>query len=198
AGQVDLGAQGLFTVGKFPGAHTAEQVQVFLRRAVAVGAGAAGLARVAAPVLLHFFPGQVVHIGFALPDQLFGIFVALFKIVAAVENAAVGVRAQPVQVLQDALHIFVVLTGGVGVVKAQIEQAAVVFGDGVVDEDRLGRTDMQIAVGFRRKTGMHGVDLAFGQVGVDDLRQKVGKFFFCHKSHPKFLVFFYCILFPGG
>ena len=186
AGQVDLGAQGLFAVGKLTGAHAAEQVKVFLGRAVTVRAGTAGFAGVVAAVLLHLLAGQVVHVGLALADELLGIFIAALKIIAAVVDAAVGVGTQPVQVLQDALHVLVTLAGGVGIVKAQVEQTAVMLGDGVVDENCLGRTNVQVAVRFRRETGMHHVDLALGQVGIDNIRQKVGKFLFCHNCTPNF------------
>ena len=185
--QVDLGAQRLFAVGKLARAHTAEEVKVFFRRAVAVGAGAAGLAGVVAAVLLHLLAGQVVHIGLALLDELLGVLVAALKIITAVENAAVRLSTQPFQVLQDTLHVLVTLAGGVRVVKAQVEQAAVVLGDGIVDEDRLGGADVQVAVRLRREAGMHNIDLALSEVGVDDIRQKVGKFFVCHDYTPNYM-----------
>ena len=59
------------------------------------------------------------------------------------------------------------------------------FGDRVIDEDRLGGADMQVAVRLRRETGMHDIDLALGEVGIDNIRQKVGKFFVCHDYTPK-------------
>ena len=185
AGQVDLGAQRFFAVGKLTRAHTAEQVEVLLRRAVTVGARAAGLAGVVAAVLLHFLAGQVIHVGLALLDELLGVLIAALKIVAAVENAAVRLGTQPFQILQDALHVLVTLAGGVRVVKAQVEQAAVVLGNRVVDEDRLGGADMQVAVRLRRETGMYDIDLALGEVGIDNIRQEVGKFFVCHDYTPK-------------
>ena len=173
AGQVDLGPQGLFPLLELARAHPAEQVQVFLGGAVPPGGGAAGLAGVAAAVLAHLLPAQIVHIGLALADQLFGVFIALLEVVAAVKDAAVGVGAQPVQVLQNAVDVLHVLPGGVGVVQAEVELAAVSLGDGPVDINGLGAADVQVAVGLRRETGMDLADLARGQVGVDDLGQKV-------------------------
>ena len=85
----------------------------------------------------------------------------------------------------ESISVLVTLAGGVRVVKAQVEQAAVVFGDRVVDEDRLGGADMQVAVRLRRETGMHDIDLALGEVGIDNIRQEVGKFFVCHDYTPK-------------
>ena len=184
AGQVDLGPQCLFAVGKLAGAHTAEQIKVFLRRAVPVGGRPAGLARVVAAVFLHFVAGQVIHIGFAVPDELFGALVAFLKIVAAVKDAPVRVGAQPFQVPQDALHILIALPRRVGIVVAQVELAAVGLGHHVVDVDGLGRPDVQVAVGLRREPGMDLPDLSLRQVGVDDVGQEIGEFFVRHNSTP--------------
>src|SRR5699024_6562453 len=85
---------------------------------------------------------------------------------------------------QDALHILVALPRGVGIVKPQVELAAVGLGDHIVDVDRLGRADVQIAVRLRREPGMNLLHLAFGQVGVDNLGNEIGKLFVGHDSTP--------------
>ena len=179
AGQVDLGPQGLLPFLELAGPHPAEQVQVLLGGAVTPGRRTAGLAGVVAAVLPHFVPAQVVHIGLALQDQLLGVLIALLEVVAAVEDAAVGVSPQPVQVLQDAVDILGALPGGVGVVQTEVEFAAVGLGDGPVDIDGLGAADVQVAVGLRREPGVDLGDFALGQIGVDDIGQKV---FVCHST----------------
>ena len=121
AGQVDLGTQGLFALLELPGTHAAEQVQVLLRGAVAVRRRTGRLAGIGTAVLAHLLTAQVVHIGLALFDELFGVLVTLVKVVAAVEDAAVGVGTQPVQVLDDAVDILLAFAGGVGVVQTQVE-----------------------------------------------------------------------------
>ena len=88
---------------------------------------------------------------------------------------------QPVQVLDDAVDIFLPFAGGVGVVEAEVELAAVLVCDGPVDINRLGAADVQVAVGLRREAGMDLADFAFGEVGVNDLSQKV---FICHSGVP--------------
>ena len=58
----------------------------------------------------------------------------------------------------------------------------------IIDEvqaDRFRMANMQIAIRLRRETGMHDIDLALGQVGIDNIRQEVGKFFVCHDYTPK-------------
>ena len=62
----------------------------------------------------HLVAGQVIDVCLALEDELLGVLVALVEVVAAVEDAAVGVGTQPVQVLDDAVDIFLPFAGGVG------------------------------------------------------------------------------------
>ena len=181
AGQVDLGTQSLFTLLELTGTHPAEQVQILLRGAVTPRRGTAGLAGIGTTVLAHLVTGQVVHVGLAFQDELLGVLVALVKVIAAIEDAAVGVSAQPVQILNDAVDILLTFAGGVGVVQAQVELAAILVCDGPVDVDGLGAADVQVAVGLRREAGMDLADLTLGQVSVDDLRQKV---FICHSGFP--------------
>ena len=74
------------------------------------------------------------------------------------------VGTQPVQVLDDAVDILLPFAGGVGVVEAEVELAAVLVCDGPVDIDRLGAADVQVAVGLRREAGVDLADLSFGEV----------------------------------
>ena len=90
-----------------------------------VGQGAGGLAGIGAAVLAHLLAGQVIHISLALGDELLSVLVALIKIIAAVEDTAVGVGTQPVQILDDTVDVLLAFAGGVGVVQTQIEFAAV-------------------------------------------------------------------------
>ena len=46
-------------------------------------------------------------------------------------------------------------------------------------------SNMKISIRLRRETGMHDIDLALGEVGIDNIRQEVGKFFVCHDYTPK-------------
>ena len=181
AGEVDFSAEGLFALLELACTHPAEEVEVLFRGAVAPRRGTGGLACVAAAVLAHLVAGQVIDVCLALEDELLGVLIALVEVVAAVEDAAVGVGTQPVQVLDDAVDILLPFAGGVGVVEAEVELAAVLVCDGPVDIDRLGAADVQVAVGLRREAGVDLADFAFGEVGVNDLGQKV---FICHSGVP--------------
>ena len=47
------------------------------------------------------------------------------------------------------------LGDGVAIVKAEVIEAAVVFGDAEANADGFGMPDVEIAARFRRKSGMH-------------------------------------------
>ena len=149
AGQVDLGPEGVCAVGELPGPHPGEEVQGLLHGPVPPG-GAGGGVHVA-PVLLELLGGELAHIGQALLDELHGVVVHLLKVVGGVVEPVAPVVAQPVDVLLDGLHVLHVLLGGVGVVHAQVAQAAVLLGGAEVDEDGLGVADVQVAVGLGGK-----------------------------------------------
>ena len=174
AGQIDPGPQRHGPVGERPCPHTGEQVEALLHGTVAVG-GHGGDADIAA-VLLKLLRRQLAHIGQPLLDEQHRLPVVLLKIVTAVEEPVAPVEAQPVDVLLDGLHKLLVLLGGVGVVHAQVAQAAVTLGGAEVDGQRLAVSDVQIAVRLRRETGVNGHSLELTtlcDVLVDKVQDKV-------------------------
>ncbi len=150
---VDLGAQGLGAVGELAVAHILEQLEVLLDRTAAVRAFLARLgqrAAVGAQLLLR----QIVNIRLAVLDELYSALVAGLEVVRAVVYAARRLLAgQPLDVFPDGVYILGVLLDRVGVIIAQVEQTVVFLGDRPVDEDGLGRADVQIAVRLRRESG---------------------------------------------
>ena len=174
AGQIDLGPQGHGTLGELPGAHPAEQVQGLLNRPVPVGGGG-GYAD-SAPVGLELIRGELADIGQPLLDQLLGVFVHLFKIVGGVIEPVPPVKAQPVDVLLDGVHILGILLGGVGVIHAQVAQAAVLLRGAEVDGQGLAVADVEVAVGLGGKAGVdsHALVLpALSDVLIDKIVDKV-------------------------
>ena len=152
ARQVDLRAQRAATLGKLAVFHALEEVEVLLHVALAVG-GDGGLANVAA-VLSRLLGRQVADVGKALLDELDGVLIVLFKVVAAIEKAVAPVEAEPVDILLDGVDKFDVLLRGVRVVHAQVAKAAEALSGAKVDGQRLAVADVQIAVRLRRKTGV--------------------------------------------
>ena len=174
AGQVDLGPQRHRAVGELPRPHAGEQVQALLNGPVTVG-GHGWDADISA-VGLEFLRRQLAHVGQPLLDEQHRLTVVLLKVVGAVEEAVAPVKAQPVDVLLDGLHKLLVLLGGVGVVHSQVAQAVVLLGSAEVDGQRLAVSDVQVAVGLRRETGVDGHSLELTtlcDVLVDEIQDKV-------------------------
>ena len=174
AGKVDLGPEGHLPLLHFAVLHLLKQPQVLLDGTVPVR-GHSGDADVAA-VGLELLRRQLADIGKALLDKLHGVLVVLLKIVGAVVKTVAPVKAQPVDVLLDGVHILGVLLGGVGIVHPQVAQAVVLLGGAEVNAQRLAVADMQIAVGLRRETGVDGHSLELTtlcDVLVDKVQNKV-------------------------
>ena len=149
--------------------HPLKQVQRLLDGAVTPG-GAGGGSHIA-PVLPELLGGELTNIGQALLDQAHSQLVSLFKVIGAIEEPVAPVEAQPVDILLDGVHVLGVLLGRVGVIHAQVADAAKLLGRAEVDDKRLAVADVEIAVGLGRETG---VDLHPGKAaaGGDVLRDK--------------------------
>ncbi|MCY1172027.1 hypothetical protein D9M73_121530 [compost metagenome] len=173
-GHVDLGPQHACAVREFTGLHAGEQVQVLFDAAVAERAVLARLGQ-AATVFLGLFRGQVVDVGIAGLDQLHRPVMQLVEILRGVAHFAGPFEAQPFDVAFDRVDVFLIFLGRVGVVETQVRDAAELLGQAEVHADRLGVADVQVAVGFRRKTGDDLRVLARVQVCLDDRPQEVDR-----------------------
>ncbi len=199
---VDLCAQHGSAIGQLAVAHFAKARQVLGHRAAAERAVHAGAREIAA-VGLHVVGALLVHIGQALLDQVLGRAVHEVEVVAGEVQVLVTVgflpaEAQPMDGIDDAVHVLLVFLLGIGVVEAQVAGALVVARQAEVQADGLGVAHVQVAVGLGREAcaDLRHVHLALvvvvaitgastpaalgvgtvGQVGLDDLAQKVTRF----------------------
>jgi hypothetical protein len=172
---VDLGAQDLVTVGKSAVAHRTQELQVLLDITVAMRARRSRLGQSAAvgPDLLG---RQVVDVGIAGLHELFGPFVELLEVVGGVVEMLAPVTAEPAHVLLDRFDVFELLLDRVGVVETEVTAAAELLGDAKAEEDRLGVTDVEIAVRLRGEAGHDPGVLAARQILADDLADEVQSF----------------------
>jgi len=84
----------------------------------------------------------------------------------------VPAEPEPLDITSNRVDVFNALLFGVGIIEAQVAVATVIPGDTEVEADRLGMTDVQITIRFRRKAGNYLRNLARGQVGIDDIADK--------------------------
>ena len=157
ASQIDLGPEGHLSLLHLTVLHLLKQPQIFLDGPIPIGGGS-GDADVA-PVGLELLWRQLADVGQPLLDELHGILIVLLEVVGAVEKAVAPVKAQPMDILLDGVHVLGVLLGGVGVIHAEVAETAELLGGAEVDAQGLAVSDVQIAVGFRRKPGVDGLSL---------------------------------------
>jgi len=100
---------------------------------------------------------QTADKGFALLDEVAGPVIKLIEIIGGKKFAVFPVDPQPAQVFLDGIDVFRLFLLGVGIVEAQIELAAKLLADAIVQQDALGVADVQVAVGFGRETGVYPV-----------------------------------------
>ncbi len=133
--------------------------------------------------------GLVVDIGKAGADQALRPVVEPVEIIRRVEQVLAPVVAEPVHVGLDGIDIFLLFPGRVGIVEAQMAAAAEFLRDAEIERDRLGVSDMQIAVRLRREPG-HDRRMPLGvQVGLDDVANEIAPRlcrhrFCCHLGVP--------------
>ena len=149
---VDLRPQGAAALGELARLHSPEEIEVFLHRAVPVGAFLP--APDVAAVLRHLLGRQVIDVGFAVANELLGPLVELVEVVGGVELAPFPVGAEPADVFADGIDVLLLLGGGVGVVVAQVELPAILHGQSIVEADRFRVPQVQVAVRLRWEPGV--------------------------------------------
>ena len=153
-GHVDFGPQSFAAIREFACAHAFKQIKILLNRAVAPGAVLAGLGQSSA-VLPHLIRTEFIHVSKTLFDQLQRHLVEGLKVIRGIIFAVTPIKPQPMDIFFDGIDIFHVFFYRIGVIVAQVGQPAIIFSHAEVNAESFGMTNMQIAVGFRWKAGMH-------------------------------------------
>ena len=152
-GHVDLGPQGVAAIGEFPGPHPAEKIQTLGLGPVPPGTFGSRLGQ-AAPRLPDFFGRLFTDKGQAFLDQALCLEVDFFEKIGSVKETVIPIVAQPVDVILDGLDKDFIFLDRVGVVHAEVAEAAQDFCRTKIYDDSLGVADVQIAVGLGWKTGV--------------------------------------------
>ena len=174
---IDLGTKYEGTRLTLTAVHKLKQLQVLLHRTITIGTvrtrtGGRSL------LLGNHLGTLLVHISSSMFDEPDGKVPEFLEVVAGIVDIG-PLETQPLDVVFDALDVFCILLLGVGVVKAQITLATVFLGQSEVYGDSLGMTDMQVAVGLRRETGLNPTGiLACCQVVFDHLLNKTDRLSF--------------------
>src|SRR5215203_5013574 len=95
------------------------------------------------------------------------------EVVRRVVEMLAPVEAEPADVLLDGVDVLLLFLRRIGVVEAQVAAPAELLGDPEVERDRLGVTDMEVAVRLGRKAGDDLRDPAFAHVGGNNLADEI-------------------------
>ena len=174
-GHVDLCPEHFGAVRKLPRAHALEQVEVLIDRTAAPGAVPARLCEGAA-VLPDLVGGQVVDVGLAGLDQVYGPVVELVEIVGGEVEMLAPVEAEPADVFLNRVDVLLLFLDRVGVVEAQVAAAAELLGDPEAERDRLGVAEVEVSVRLGREARHDLRDSALAHVGGDDLADEIASF----------------------
>ena len=174
---INLGAQHHFAGLNASTVHFFEQAQGFFHRTVAVRAGRSGTC---GRTLLRrdLLAALFVDISATLFDQGHSKLPKVLKVVGGIEDFSPMI-AQPLNISLDRFHIFVVFLLRVGIVHAEVADAAELLRHSEVQGDGFGVSDVQVAVGFRRETRLKATAvLAGSEIIFHDLLDKVERFLF--------------------
>jgi len=125
-----------------------------------------------AAVFADLLRGQIADEGIALANQLLGGTVVHLEVVRGVAQFR-PFEAQPAHVVLDRRDELGIFLRRVGVVEAQVAQAAEFAGDAEVQADRLGVADVQVAVGLGGEACADRRMFPAGEVLADDLADEV-------------------------
>ena len=177
-GHVDFCAQTLLSVRVFARLHLAEQPQVFLDGTVSVRALRARF-RERAARRADLFGGKVAYERFSVLYQLLRISVYFVEKVGGIYLLRPMIP-HPFDVAANGVHKLRLFLGRVSIVEKQIALSAVLFRRPEIDQHALDVSDMQVSVGFGRKPRLNFLHPARFYVLVDDLLDKISRFYLFH------------------
>src|SRR2546425_3922535 len=129
-------------------------MEIFFDRPIPVRAVLSRLGQGSA-IFTNFISTQTVDISIAVFDELNGVLVKLPEIVGRVIHPIVPVEAEPAHVALNGLLELHRLLARIRVVEAKVAKTFILSGDSKVQTDRLGMTNMQVAVRLGRESRMH-------------------------------------------
>ena len=147
---IDSGPKGSLPLGKLAGFHALEELQVFFYRTIAERAVLSGFIE-GPPVLPDLFRIEITNVGITLTNQLDRPLMKLTEVITGVMKA-IPFESEPTNVILNGIDKLLLFLSRVGVIKSQVATATMVTDETEVEADRLGVTNMQKSVRFRRKS----------------------------------------------
>ena len=83
------------------------------------------------------------------------------------------VKTEQPDIALDRVDIFLLFLGRICVIEPQMAASAELSGDAEIQADRLGMTDVEIAIWLRRKAGNDLFDATGVKIALDDVTNKI-------------------------
>ena len=164
--EINLCAKSVFTFGEFAVLHAFKKIKAFFDGTVTPGRNSR-VGQVARKFGgAELFGSQLTNVSKTLFDESDSKLVVLFKVIGAVVETVFPVKTEPVNVFFDRVNEFSIFLCGVGIVHTEIALTTVFFRRTEVDNQRLAVSDVQITVGFGRKTGVNIVCCYFTRFNI--------------------------------
>ena len=157
---IDLCAQRVSSVLVFPLFHLLKEAQVLFHRTLPVRIILARLGQRPA-VLAHLLRRKLRNIRFAFFDQPDSGIVHSVKIIRREIQMLAPVGTEPFDVLQNRIDELGLFLGRIRIIEPHVEGTVVLFGNPVIQQDRLRVSDVQIAIRLRRKPCTDRVVVSF-------------------------------------
>ena len=131
--------------------HPGKHVQIFFHCTASIGTIGARFGKCSTehPYLISV---QAANVGVAGLDEIDSERIELLEIIGGIEQTVAPVESQPANIVNDRFHVLRGLARRVRIVQPEIAGAVVLLGKAEVETNRLGVSDMKIAIWFRWKS----------------------------------------------
>ena len=151
--QIDFCTQRHGAVFKLSLFHTCKQVQTFFNRSVTVWADSRSCQ--ISTIFTYLFRSTLTDIRQTFFNQIHCNFIHFRKIVRRIIKTVSPRKAKPSDILFDCIYILNVFFCWIGIIHTQVTQTVIFFSSCKVNVQCFGMANVQIAVGFGRKTSVY-------------------------------------------
>jgi hypothetical protein len=126
-------------------------------------------------IFSNFLGGLAIYVGRSFLYERYGTGIETLEVGRGKEDSLPRIVTEPLHILLNGTNELIILRLGIGIVKTKIAVACGShLGPLKVDTNRLGVTDMQVAIRLRWEAGLQTATVFLRtQIFVDDIRNKV-------------------------
>jgi len=151
-GHVNLCPQNIGAIFKLAISHTLKQIEVLNNWTISVRTLFSRFCQ-SSSVCPHLLSCQAAYVCFSIFDKLNSKLIQRVKIIWGIVNLFTPLKSEPFYISNNWVDIFLILLGGVGIIKSEITFAFELLSHAKVEADRFCMSNVEKTIGFRWKTG---------------------------------------------